>query len=89
MATPRGLGRLGSTTKTIQVTGEVVGEPDAKDEPEFDKYELEDAVRTLERAAEIRQDAKLMAALGPHLDKKVAAIKSLDDMRAAAKKAKA
>lgn len=71
--------------KTIQVSGEVVGDDKDEKKKEYDKYELEDAVRTLERAAEIRADAKLMKALGPFLDKKIKAIKSLDELRGVAR----
>lgn len=53
--------------------------------PEFEKYELEDAVRTLTQAAEIKHNAPLMKAIGPMLDKKKKAINSLDDLRAVAK----
>lgn len=63
--------------KTVQVTGEVV---DAKEEKEkaYDKWELEDACRTLQRAEEIKADKKLMEALAPHLEK---GIKSLAGLR--------
>lgn len=77
----RGLARL----QTVQVTGEVV-EGEKKDEEKgYDRWELEDACRTLERAAEIQADTKLMAALKPHLEKKINAIKSLEDLRSLAR----
>lgn len=45
------------------------------------EWELEDAVRTLVKAEEIKQDKALMKQLGPHLDKKVKAIKSIADLK--------
>lgn len=47
----------------------------------YDDYELDDAVRTLVRAEEIKQDKKLMKACGDRLDKKVRAVKSIADLR--------
>ncbi len=47
----------------------------------FDKYELEDAVRTLKRAEEIKQNSALMRALGPHLDAEVKTHKSVQELR--------
>lgn len=74
----RGLSRL----KTIQVTGEVVDDSaEEEGEKEYDKYELESACCTLERAAEIQADPKMMAALKPYLEKKIKAVKSLQDLR--------
>lgn len=78
----RGLARL----QTVQVTGEVVGEEAEQKEKKYEEWELDDACRTLERAAEIQQDSKLMQALQPHLEKKMKAIKSLADLRSLAKK---
>ncbi len=52
---------------------------------EFEKYELEQAVRTLHEAEEIKQNAALMKAIEPMLETKSKAIKSLDDLRAVAK----
>lgn len=74
----------------VKVYGEVVdGEKDKK-EKEYDKWELESACDTLTRAEEIKADSKLMAALGPYLEKKKKAFKSLDGLRRlAAKKAAA
>lgn len=51
----------------------------------YDEYELEDAVRTLCRAEEIKADKKLMKALTPHLGKKVKAINSVAELRNVAK----
>lgn len=53
--------------------------------PEFEKYELDNAVRVLHEAAEIKQDAALMKAIAPMLEKKKKAINSLDDLKAVAK----
>lgn len=63
------------------------GDPaeEAAEPKEFEKFELEQAVRTLHEAEEIKQNASLMKAIGPMLDKKSKAIKSLDDLRALAK----
>jgi len=47
----------------------------------YDDYELDDAVRTLVRAEEIKQDKKLMKACQDRLDKKVKAVKSLADLK--------
>lgn len=47
----------------------------------YDDYELDDAVRTLVRAEEIRQDGKLLKAIQGRLDKKVRAVKSLADLK--------
>lgn len=45
-----------------------------------DDWELEDAVRTLARAEEIKQDEKMMAKIRPMLDKKVRSIEALKDL---------
>lgn len=58
---------------------------EAGESKKFEKYELENAVRTLHEAEEIKQDAELMKAIQPMLDKKSKAIRSLDDLRAVAK----
>ena len=66
--------------KTVQVTGEVVGESEAK--KDYDKWELEDAVRTLQRAEEIKADKKLMEALAPMLEKGITSLKGLRKLAA-------
>jgi hypothetical protein len=76
MAVPRGMDKL----KTVKITGELV-EGDAEEAEEFDKYELERAVCTLQEAAEIKANPKLMKAIGPLLDKKIASVKSLKGLR--------
>ena len=43
-------------------------------------WELEDAVRTLARAEEIKQDEKLMGKIRPMLDKKVRSIEALKEL---------
>jgi len=43
-----------------------------------DKYELEEAIRTLAKAEEIKQDSDLMSKIKPQLDKKV---KSIDGLK--------
>lgn len=48
----------------------------------YDDYEIEDAVRTLIRAEEIKQDPKLMKACSSDLAKKVKAIKSVAQIKA-------
>jgi hypothetical protein len=45
-----------------------------------DDWELEDAVRTLARAEEIKQDEKMMGKIRPMLDKKVRSIEALKDL---------
>lgn len=50
----------------------------------FDKYEIEDAVRTLIRAEEIKQDSKLMAACSASLEKQKKAIDSVAGLKAKA-----
>jgi len=72
--------------KTVQVTGEVVGDKEETKERGYDKWELEDAARTLVRAEEIKSDKKLMDALGPYLDKQVGAYKSIAQLRAKSKR---
>lgn len=73
--------------KTVQVTGEVVeSDKEEKGEKEYDKWELEDAARTLVRAEEIKGDKKLMDALAPYLDKQVTAYKSIAQLRAKSRK---
>jgi hypothetical protein len=47
---------------------------------EHDKFDLEDAVRTLARAEEIKQDDKLMGKIKPMLKKKVMSIESLQKL---------
>lgn len=59
---------------------------EGKKEGEFDKYELEDAVRTLERAEEIKANSKMMDALQPMLQKKMQHIKSVSALRKVASK---
>lgn len=69
-------------TQEVIVRGEVVdGKDEEKKEKEFDEWELQSAADSLARAEEIKADAKLMAALGPYLEKKVASFKSLDQLR--------
>lgn len=63
--------------KTVQVTGEVVDEGKTEKEKGYDKWELEDAARTLQRAEEIKADKKLMEALAPHLEKNITSLKGL------------
>jgi hypothetical protein len=45
-----------------------------------DDWELEEAVRTLARAEEIKQDEKMMGKIRPMLDKKVRSIEALKDL---------
>lgn len=56
----------------------------ASADKEMDKFEIESKLRTLQEAEEIKADAALMKKLAPHLKKKVKAIQSLADLRAAA-----
>lgn len=52
---------------------------------EYEDYELTNAVDTLHKAEEIKQDASLMKAIAPMLDKKEKAVKSVADLRKIAK----
>lgn len=45
-----------------------------------DDWELEDAVRTLARAEEIKADQKMMGKIRPMLDKKVRSIEALKEL---------
>jgi RPA family protein len=45
-----------------------------------DDWELEDAVRTLARAEEIKADDKMMGKIRPMLDKKVRSIEALKEL---------
>lgn len=44
--------------------------------PKYDEWEIKDAVRTLIRAEEIKQDKELMSFVAPELEKQGKAIKS-------------
>ena len=44
--------------------------------PKYDEWEIKDAVRTLIRAEEIKQDKELMSFVAPELEKQSKAIKS-------------
>lgn len=50
----------------------------SKDEPKpkYDEWDIKDAVRTLIRAEEIKNDAELMSLVSPELEKQAKAIKS-------------
>ncbi len=69
----------------------VMGEVSEKEEKEkgYDSWELESAADCLLRAAEIKADTKMMAALGPVLDKKAKGMKTLNQLRKLAVKKKA
>lgn len=43
--------------------------------PKYDEWEIKDAVRTLIRAEEIKQDKELMSFVAPELEKQSKAIK--------------
>lgn len=45
-----------------------------KPEPQFKDWEIDDAVRTLVRAEEIKQDIELMAVIKPKLEKQAKAV---------------
>lgn len=62
----------------VKVMGTPVKEPEKK---EFDRWEIDDAVRTLVRAEEIKADPKLMAACSKALAKQKKAIDSVDQLR--------
>lgn len=52
---------------------------------ECQKYEIEEAARTLLRAEEIKEDPKLFAAVQKHFKKQKRAISSIADIRQASK----
>lgn len=54
-----------------------IGGPKISKTKGYEKYELESAVRDLERAEEIKKDKKLMAAIQPMLKKKISSIAEL------------
>lgn len=68
--------------KTVQVTGEVVDDSKEEKKEGYDKWELEDACRTLQRAEEIKADKKMMLALAPHLEKGITSLKGLRKLAA-------
>jgi hypothetical protein len=84
MARPAGSknGTKKLTTKEAKMPEPKKGSvPEAKlikegDEKE-DKWEIEEAVRTLARAEEIKGDAKMMKRLAPHLKNKIMSIEGL------------
>ena len=67
------------------IEGGIVPANKVADDGDYDKYEIEDAVKTLARAEEIKADAKLMKALRPELEKKAKAYYSLSELRDLAK----
>jgi hypothetical protein len=75
--------------KEMAKPAEVAAEATPMEEPgeskEFEKYELEDAVNTLQKAMEIKHNEALMKAIEPMLERKKKAITSIDDLRAVAK----
>jgi hypothetical protein len=56
-----------------------------KKDGKYDDWFLKNCAEKLLEAEEIKQDAKLMKALKPLLEKKSKAVKSLDDLRQAAR----
>ncbi len=78
-AKPRGLAKM----QHVKILAEVPPDDEGAEpgEETFDKWELEDAARTLTRAEEIKADSKLMASLKPHLAVKAKAYKSLSQLR--------
>ncbi len=55
--------------------------PEGKKKNGYDEWEIDDAVRTLVRAEEIKQDPKLMKACSSALTKKLKAVKSIADLK--------
>lgn len=51
------------------------------EDKEMEDYEIDDCVRTLIRAEEIKSDSKKMAKIRQALEKKKKAINSIQDMR--------
>lgn len=70
--------------KIKAISSEALAPKEPKDDTP-DKYEIEDGVRTLERAEEIKNDKRLMPHVHKHIGKK---LKSLKDLRALAGKKK-
>jgi hypothetical protein len=67
------------TTKEEKKDSEMIKNPITPKLAEGDdKYELEEAIRTLAKAEEIKQDSDLMSKIKPQLDKKV---KSIDGLK--------
>lgn len=50
------------------------------EKPKYDEWEIKNAVDTLMRAEEIKQDAELMALVAPELEKRTKAVKGLADV---------
>jgi F0F1-type ATP synthase beta subunit len=67
-----------SKSVEVKVYGQVVDEKEEKKEKEYDDWEIESKIRTLQEAELIKADTKLMAILAPHLEKN---IKSLNGLR--------
>lgn len=79
---PRDIAR--NSDPTLEV-GEKMPANVAAKYKEYSKYELEDAMRSLLAAEEIKADPTLMKALQDLLDKKITSIKSLEELRTVAK----
>lgn len=63
------------------VEGHKVEDSKMADDGGFEKYELEEAVKALAKAEEIKADTKLMKAIQPELEKKYKAYMGLEEMR--------
>lgn len=62
-------------------------EKEKKEHGGFDRYEVEEACRTLEKAADILKDKKLLAAASKFHDNKATKVRSMAELKAAASKA--
>ena len=61
--------------------GECCGPMPEKKKEGFDDWEINDMTRTIIEAEEIKQDPEKMKAIQGALDKKVKAVKSIDDLK--------
>lgn len=66
---------MGSELKAVQMKEDKMGK--------FDKWEVEDALRSLQRAEEVRKDEKLMKEVFKLARLKLKEIKSIADLKAA------
>lgn len=63
--------------QTLKIS--IASETEAE-KPKYDEWEIKNAVDTLMRAEEIKQDAELMALVAPELEKRTKAVKGLADV---------
>lgn len=73
----------------VIVSAEPVESKGDKKKKEYDKWEIEDAYRTLKRAEEVKNTPELMKLISKEYDKDLKAIKSLSSLKNLASKAMA